>query len=351
MKRKYLVWLHLAVWLLILANYTWNSAAYRFYAHDRHVPLTIGLFAEYLFVALLYLIISVICFYSAYLLVAPALLRKNKWYLAVVYAALTFMAACGWRYVTEYRIMLPYLGFDNYRGHPWAVSDYISNVFFFYFPSYFVYGLMYFFVESWYKTRLNQQELLKEKAAAELAFLRSQVNPHFLFNSINDIYSLTWQKSDQAPAALLKLSEILRYMLREDPDGLTPLSKEVNYIENVIDLQRISAKGGAFINFSAKGLIDGQKVPSLIFIPFVENAFKHGVLNDADHPVRISLSATPDGIHFCAFNQKNNHQKDITGGIGLNNIKRRLELLYPERHQLIIDDKDDCYNVNLRLPA
>jgi two-component system LytT family sensor kinase len=349
MKRKYLVWLHLTVWLLILANYMWNAISLRFFMHDKQAPLTVVLFAEYFFTELLYLVIPILCFYSAYRLVGPALLFKNKWYRAIIYTVLTIAAASAWRYFAEYRVLLPYLGFDNYGGHPWAASDYISNVFYYYFPSYFVYGLMYFFVEGWYKTRLNQQELLKEKAAAELAFLRSQLNPHFLFNSINDIYSLTWQKSEQAPAALLKLSEILRYMLREDTDGLTPLSKEVNYIENVIDLQRISAKGSAFINFSAEGLIDGQKVPSLIFIPFVENAFKHGVLNDADHPVQISLSATPEGIHFSAFNQKNDHQKDITGGIGLNNIKRRLELLYPGSHELRIDDKDDSYHVNLML--
>ena len=245
--------------------------------------------------------------------------------------------------------MLPYLGVDNYGGHPWPVRDYISNVFYYYFPSYFVYGLMYFFVEGWYQTRLNQQELQKEKAAAELAFLRSQINPHFLFNSINDIYSLTWQKSEQAPAALLKLSEILRYMLREDHDGFTLLRDEVGYIENVVDLQRISSKDTALINLKVEGMADSQKVPSLIFIAFVENAFKHGVLNDAQHPVEISLIATAGEVSFSVSNQKNSDQKDATGGIGLNNVKRRLELLYPKKHELTINDKSDSYNVNLRL--
>ena len=244
---------------------------------------------------------------------------------------------------------MPVLGFDNYGGHPWPVDDYIENIFFYYFPRYYVYGLMYFFAESWYTNKHLKQELEKERSAAELAFLRSQLNPHFLFNTINDIYSLTYQKSEQAPEALLKLAELLRYMLREGNEAFMPLGAEARYLENVIELQRISAKGKAYINFNTNGVNTEQKVAALLFVSFVENAFKHGVLNDPATPVGICLSVSNHKIEFSVKNKKNNDQKDKTGGIGLYNVRRRLELMYPGKHKLDIIDEDEFYSINLVL--
>jgi two-component system LytT family sensor kinase len=110
------------------------------------------------------------------------------------------------RYLLEYHVFIPLFHFDNYRGHRWPVTDYIENVFFYYFPKYFIYGLLYFFAERWYRDKQLKQELQREKSAAELAFLRSQINPHFLFNTINDIYSLTYQRS----ARTRSLAEVVR---------------------------------------------------------------------------------------------------------------------------------------------
>ena len=117
----------------------------------------------------------------------------------------------------------------------------------------------------------------------------------------------------------------------------------------VIDLQRISAKGGACINFEVEGYVGGQQVASLLFIAFVENAFKHGVLNDPKKPVDIHLTGTMESVNFSICNKRNNGQKDQTGGIGLNNVKRRLELIYPGKHQLDITGGDEFYIVNLFL--
>jgi len=338
MKRRQLIVLHIVFWGLLFISNIWSS-----YSRG------LSPFVKVLIIEAGYFTIPITCFYSSYLFVAPQLFVKKRYLRALLYALLTLMAIVILRYVLEYYFFKPVLGFDNYKGHPWPVGDYIENVFFYYFPRYFIYGLMYFFAESWYKTRHLQQQIEKERSAAELAFLRSQVNPHFLFNSINDIYSLTYQKSEQAPAALLKLSDILRYMLREDGDSFTPLIGEIGYVENVIDLQRISAKGGAFINFKVEGPVENQKVASLIFIPFAENAFKHGVLNDAENPVEIALTISAENICFAVSNKKSPYQKDHTGGIGLNNVKRRLELLYPGKHELAIDDKEDFYTVKLNL--
>jgi LytS/YehU family sensor histidine kinase len=234
-------------------------------------------------------------------------------------------------------------------GHAVSAQFYINNVFYYYFPAYFIYGIIYFFAENWYRTKQREQELQKEQAAAELIFLRSQVNPHFLFNSINDIYSLTYQQSAQAPVALLKLSEILRYMLREGKDDFMLLQSEIKYLENVIELQRISAKGNAYIDFTVEGYVGNQKIATLLFIAFIENAFKHGILADPENPVKITLLATNDKVQLEVRNKKNDDQKDKTGGIGLQNVRRRLLLIYPDKHSLVINDDAGYYTVNLEL--
>jgi two-component system LytT family sensor kinase len=348
MKRKYIVLLHIIYWALLLITNLWSAVSVSLFSPHMDPMADLHLFFKYLIITVTYLLIPISCFYSSYLIVSPQFARK-KYFHSILYALLILVFIIGLRYTIEYQFLLPVLGFDNYGGHPYAITRFVTNVFFYYFPTYFIYGLMYFFVEGWYKTRQHQQELQKEKAAAELTFLRSQINPHFLFNSINDIYSLTYQKSEDAPGALLKLSEILRYMLREGKEDFMPLQQEIKYIENVIELQRISAKGNAFINFDVEGYVGNQKIAALLFIAFVENAFKHGVLNDAENPVQINLVSGNDKISFSIRNKKNQDQKDKTGGIGLNNVRRRLELIYPGKHQLLIDDEAGFYTVNLEL--
>ncbi|ASU31907.1 sensor histidine kinase [Mucilaginibacter xinganensis] len=349
MKRKYIILLHITFWVLLLGNNLWNSIGRGILSGHKNQLVGLQLFFKYLVMETGYLLIPVFCFFSAYLLVAPQIIVKKNYVKAFLLSILTLLFIVAYRYVIEYHLFLPFLGFDNYNGNNYSATRYVSNIFFYYFPSYFVYGLMYFFVEDWYKTRHRQQELEKEKAAAELTFLRSQLNPHFLFNSINDIYSLTYQQSEQAPAALLKLSDILRYMLREGREDTMPIQSEIKYLENVIELQRISTKGAARINFNIEGYIGNQKIAPLLLIAFVENAFKHGVLTDPENPVEICLIATKEEINFKVQNKKNRDHKDKTSGIGLNNVRRRLDLIYPDKHNLTIDDQTGFYTVNLKL--
>jgi len=348
MKRKHIIILHIIFWSLLFATKFWGSTST--HSFSRHKPEVVNLyfFIKYFIIDLTYFLIPLSCFYGSYLIVAPQLGKRN-YGKAVFYAILTFVFVAALRYAMEYYFFLPVFGYDNYNGHPYSLTRFVDNVFFFYFPAYFLYGLLYFFISGWYKTRQDQLELQKEKASAELTFLRSQVNPHFLFNSINDIYSLTYQQSPQAPVALLKLSEILRYMLREGNEDTMPLQSEIKYLESVVELQRISAKGKAYIDFTVEGYIGGQKIATLLLIAFVENAFKHGVLNDPHNPVEIKLRGTPGSITFTVSNKKNKDEKDKTGGIGLSNVRRRLELMYPNTHHLAIEDASEFYTVNLEL--
>jgi hypothetical protein len=348
MKRKYIVLLHVAVWLLLILNdilpnfglnaYPSAQGEFKsFHAFIQRVTITIGYYS-----------ISALCFYGSCLVVMPYLFIKKRYLQGLLLFLSLWVAVVGWRYLMEYGIFKPVFGFDNYFGRKVPISYYFMNIFWYYFPKYFVYGLVYFFAESWVRNRNRQEALQREKLTTELAFLRSQINPHFLFNTINDIYALTYQKSDQAPEALLKLSELLRYMLREGAGDFVALQSEIDYLNNLVELQRIGAKGNAYIQFEIEGYVGSQQVASLLFVAFVENAFKHGILNDPAHPIHIHLQASNDRIDFTVRNKYNNSQKDKTPGIGLANVKRRLELLYPGRHQLQITEGTD-YTIHLTL--
>ncbi|MBB2148309.1 sensor histidine kinase [Pedobacter gandavensis] len=341
MDKRKVILLHAAVWLIFIIG---NIC--RGYISDKFEGESLF---NYAVIEFCYDIVAAICFYCSYFLVAPQLILKRKYALSLLLALLTFVLIVFARYALEFWFLKPVLHFDNYFGRIPKVNYYLPNVFYFYFPSYFVYGLMYFFAESWYKNNQKQQEMQKETLTAELAFLRSQVNPHFLFNTINDIYTLTYQKSEQAPEALLKLSVMLRYMLREGNEELMPLNREVEYLENVIALQRIAAKGEAYVNFVQEGYIGEQPVASLLFIAFVENAFKHGVLDDPEHPVSITLKADNNSVEMTVRNKKSNGLEDETGGIGLTNVRRRLDLIYPGKHELRIEDRDNFFTVVLSL--
>lgn len=348
MKQKHIVLLHLLAWILLISNDVFPHFFDNGYAEFKALPKDATLFLKYTLIGIGFYSIAALCFYGSYLLVAPLLFLRKKYVKALFMAVLLLAALVGWRYVVEFWFLKPVLGFDNYKGRPVSAQYYIGNVFWYYYPKAFVYGLMYFFGESWLRTRNREQALQQEKLITELAFLRSQINPHFLFNTINDIYALTYQKSEKAPEALLKLSELLRYMLREGTDDFMPLQSEIDYLNNLIELQRIGAKGNAHINFEVEGYVGLQKVASLLFVAFVENAFKHGVLNDEATPVKIMLLVTNNAIDFTVSNKTNNNQKDKTGGIGLSNVKRRLELLYPGKHKLEVTT-GDYYIAHLQL--
>jgi two-component system LytT family sensor kinase len=205
------------------------------------------------------------------------------------------------------------------------------------------------FATDWFSNERVQRSLESEKKDMELQFLKSQLNPHFLFNSLNNIYSLAYQKSDKTADAILKLSEIMRYMIYESNDSWVALSKEVEYLQSYIELQKLRFKDGAAVELTLNGEIDAQRVVPLILISFVENAFKHGVANDPADPIRINIIANQKILHFSITNKKSKTNKDAMGGVGLNNVERRLQLLYPDRYKLNIVNSATHYTSELML--
>jgi two-component system LytT family sensor kinase len=208
--------------------------------------------------------------------------------------------------------------------------------------------ILHFTVE-WFLNERIQRDLENQRLTAELALLKSQINPHFLFNSLNSIYSLAYQRAENTPEAILKLSEIMRYMLYECNDNKVDLANELQYLQNFIDLQKIRFGANSFVNFEVEGIITNQQIVPLLLISFIENAFKHGVANDEKAPIQLKITVDDGHLKFYMHNRKHLHNRDAAGGIGLSNVKRRLKLLYHNQYHLTINDTVDTYTCELSL--
>jgi sensor histidine kinase YesM len=203
------------------------------------------------------------------------------------------------------------------------------------------------------KAQRRMAEIAKEKAETELNFLKSQINPHFLFNSLNSVYFLIDKNNSEARDALHKFSEMLRYQLYEMMrDRNIPIEKEIQYLEDYVDLQKLRKDEKYSVEFNCSPKVKGFAIEPLLLIPFVENAFKHiSHNNDKINFVKIDLDRNNGEFHFSIRNSKDANQRstEAQGGIGFNNVKRRLELLYPDSHELSINDNNEIYQADLKL--
>ncbi|MUH35687.1 histidine kinase [Zobellia amurskyensis] len=204
-------------------------------------------------------------------------------------------------------------------------------------------------------TELQKNENLrktveKEKVQSELQFLKTQLNPHFLFNSLNTIYSLSVKKSPDTSEAIINLSELMRYMIYEADKDTVPLNKEIEYIKSYVALQRLRLANSENVFLKISGDDTGKIIPSLLFISFIENAFKYGTDYDGKTSVKISLMIRENFIQLYVVNKIGKHKpKSESSGVGLQNVKNRLNFLYPNSHELEINDDGATYEVNLIL--
>ena len=196
------------------------------------------------------------------------------------------------------------------------------------------------------------QELRSENLQSQLKFLKSQINPHFLFNALNNIYALSITKSDRAPAAILKLSDILRYIIYEGKEDRVPLKQEIDYIENYIELVKLKDESIQDIKFDYNKANLSLTIEPMLFIPFIENSIKHsGIESSPDGFIQVVLETTDESINFDVINSmpKTPIKKDKIGGIGIKNIKKRLELLYPNKYSLSIENEKNEFVVKLNI--
>lgn len=206
-------------------------------------------------------------------------------------------------------------------------------------------------IQEWLGIESKRQEIENEKLATELSFLKSQINPHFLFNTLNNIYSLALVKSEATADAVLKLSSIMRYVLSETKHDTVTLDKEIQFLKHYIELQKVRLTDKVSIELNVEGETDRKQIAPLLLIPFVENAFKYGVSTKETSKLVFEIKAETDRIFFSSTNDMMSTDKgnENNTGIGLKNTRRRLELLYPGTHQLIVTEENKQFIVKLIL--
>lgn len=269
-----------------------------------------------------------------------------------------------WRYLAEFvlpfalimftRINVDRLLMDGYSHHEeylyrtrFVVQVITVNFFL------VIFVAMLRFAEDWFELEAQRKEVENERLTAELNFLKAQINPHFLFNTLNNLYYLAFSKSDNTTEVIAKLSQMMRYMIYDSNYPLVPLSKEIEYMQNYISLERLRLNNQIPIQFQVKGNVEQILIAPLIFITFLENAFKHGVTNNSTGAwVNILIELNNHNCTYTVENSKvskSGGDKDEKSGIGLRNVKRRLELSYPGKYNLSVNDQPDQYSIKLNI--
>lgn len=209
------------------------------------------------------------------------------------------------------------------------------------------------FAEGWFELEAKKKEIENERLTSELRFLKAQINPHFLFNTLNNLYYLAFTNSPNTTEVIAKLSQMMRYMIYDSNHAKVPLIKEIEYMKNYISLEKLRLNEPISINFEVYGNTNGVLIVPLIFISFLENAFKHGVSNNFSGAwITADIVLEGTACIYTVANSKlpqNLVNSEEQSGIGLKNVKRRLELSYPDNFELEIEDKADEYRVRLKL--
>ena len=214
-------------------------------------------------------------------------------------------------------------------------------------------GVAVKFVNHYNSNQIQIQKLKKEKIEAELKFLKTQLHPHFLFNTLNNLYALTLEKSEKAPDVVLKISELLNYILYECNAEFVPVEKEIKQIENYIELEKLRFGDRLNVDFVVNEVSLKVMMPPMLLMTLVENSFKHGISKTMEKSwIRLELRSEGITLFFSIENGKHNINSSkfsISGGIGLQNLRDRLNLIYKENYKLYVDEKDSSFGVQLKI--
>jgi two-component system, LytTR family, sensor kinase len=338
MKRKTVIVIHLLFWFYMI-----NQALFPIYVGGmKDVQLSAG---EYLKDVLFSVFLNAITFYIVYFSFPWIFNLRNK-FLAVLSAVVFIVFLTFFRFGFNWVIWTQtevFKGSEMYFEMGWFWNELrlciITSI----------YAILIRFLIRAVEAHSLRNELINQQQASELALLKAKMNPHFLFNTLNNIYSLVYKKSDEAPEAVMKFSSIMRYVLTETNSETVPLDKEIDYLRNYIELQELRFKQPGFVDYSIIGMTENLAIPPMLLIPLVENAFKHG--SRSHHPgVIIRLKVENRQIQFSVINNiKENLPVDEKqpNVLGISNIRRRLDLIYPGKHQLKIEHKGGQFKINL----
>ncbi|WP_026463933.1 sensor histidine kinase [Adhaeribacter aquaticus] len=332
--------LHLSFWCVYISFSLYQLSQFR---HGRGIDWTQGL--EYISIQLLF---NVSIAYLNYAILLPRFLESKNL----------------WRYFVEFLVPFAFLVTARIYLQRYLVDGLSRQEWFFYSPLFTVQVIfitlfiaifvgMLRFAKDWFEFEAKKKEIENEKLYAELNFLKAQINPHFLFNTLNNLYYLAYTQSPNTTEVIAKLSQMMRYMIYDSNYPKVQLSKEIEYMENYISLERLRLNNQIPIHFEVTGNPDQFFIVPLIFITFLENAFKHGVSNNqAGCWVNISIDLKGKECCYTVENSKVTATNLVAGnksGIGLQNVQRRLELSYPNQYTLKIEDLPDRFFVQLNL--
>lgn len=327
---------HLLFWLVV--GGIWFYLRYEDYAlRENAVRITIIKTVD--LAAMVYL--------ANYLLVPQLLYRKKYLLFAVCFLLMVLVSSVSKMYFIGKALHVDMFNFSE------GLKDRVYN---FIIPHFFLVtaGVAFKVVLDYARIQKRLAEIAKENAETELNFLKSQINPHFLFNSLNSVYFLIDKNNVDARQALHKFSEMLRYQLYEVKDEKIPIEKEIGYLQDYVDMQKLRRDEHCSVELNIQKDLKSFFIEPLILIPFVENSFKHlsHYTNGKPNEIKIDLSRNNGEMNFSIRNTTEGKQQAElihAGGIGLNNVKRRLQLLYPGCHQLQIGEKDQWFDVQLKI--
>lgn len=283
--------------------------------------------------------------YSNLLLIIPWISKNKNYFIGILLIVLSVLA-----YVLIKNAHDAYL-YGYVLGNP-ARQSLVYNTY--YNLAIVIFYLAFAFTLHLSKQWYVQQQLIRnmelEKLNAELEYLKAQINPHFLFNSLNTVFFQIEKENQVARETLSKFSDMLRYQLYECTGNEIAIEKEIRYLQNYVELQRLRKDENYSIRFTCSENMNHFSIPPLLLLPFIENAFKHvSHFSDRENEIKISLDKSDDQFQLIVYNTKEPKPNTNTGGIGLKNVIRRLELIYKDRYNLTISEKPETYEARLIL--
>jgi two-component system, LytTR family, sensor histidine kinase AlgZ len=335
------LWVHLSFWSVYLSFNVYQVSVFQRRWEDFD-------WSKGIMVIAIQFILTVVIAYINYFYLLPRFLEKKRWLPYILQFIVPFTLVIIARVVSQRYIIDGYTYQEKYfYSSTFIIQTAVITLFITIFIS------LLRFVSEWFEIEAIRQEVQTEKLTAELNFLKAQINPHFLFNTLNNLYYLAYSKSENTTEVISKLSQVMRYMIYDANYERVLLDKEIEYMQNYISLERLRLNNQIPISFTINGNTSGVEVAPLILITFLENAFKHGVTNtNASAWVNINIDVKGDVLHYTVENSKGKNAMEDNGGksgIGLSNLKRRLELMYPDRHRLKVEDSADRYYIELQI--
>ncbi len=342
LERNRMIVLHLLFWAVYFSFFFYGIVS-RPRPADSDTDLT-----EIFFQALVHTFFLAVVAYANYFIFLPNFIKsRNGWSYSFQFILLTCTSLFFYIHLRRYLVD----GYTHKNEFYYSTRFIASSFVTFNLVSAFI--AMFRFISEWRNSEEQKTILLNEKLTSELKFLKNQINPHFLFNTLNNLYSLAYSHSPKTTEIISRLSQMMRYMVYDSNHERVPLEKEIEYIQNYITLEKLRLNDEVPIHFQIKGDPKNKMIAPLLLIPFLENAFKHGVSNNNPNSwVNAVLNCETNDIHLEVTNSKSMRPgtaASTTQGIGLDNVKKRLNLNYHDRHKIKLEDKEDQYSANLEL--